>query len=204
MFRLIPREEKFFDLFEESARNLERAAQALKDLMEAGGNFVEGAERIKALESEGDRLTHEAIRRLNQTFITPIDREDIYALVAAMDDVLDLVEAAAARLALYEIAAIPAEANTLARLILHSAQQIVAGLPRLRRMEDVMPFCVELNRLENEADEVLREAIAALFSRRADPIEILKWKEIYETLESATDKCEDVANILEGVLLKHA
>jgi predicted phosphate transport protein (TIGR00153 family) len=204
MFRLIPREQKFFDLFEESGRNLERAAQALKDLMEAGGNFVEGAERIKALESEGDRLTHEAIRRLNQTFITPIDREDIYALVAAMDDVLDLIEAAAARLALYEITAIPAAANTLVRLILRSAQQIVAGLPRLRRMEDVMPFCVELNRLENEADQVLREAIAALFSQRADPIEIIKWKEIYETLESATDKCEDVANILEGVLLKHA
>ncbi len=204
MFRLIPREQKFFDLFEESARNLERGAQALKDVMEAGGNFVEGAERIKAIESEGDRLTHEAIRRLHQTFVTPIDREDIYALVAAMDDVLDLVEAAAARLALYEITAIPPEANTLARLILRSAEQIVAGLPRLRAMEDVMPFCVELNRLENEADEILREAIAALFSRRADPIEILKWKEIYETLESATDKCEDVANILEGVLLKHA
>jgi predicted phosphate transport protein (TIGR00153 family) len=204
MFRLIPREEKFFDLFEESARNVERGAQALADLMERGGNFVEGAARIKAIESEGDRLTHEAIRRLNQTFVTPIDREDIYALVAAMDDVLDLVEATAARLALYEVTAVPAEANSLARLILRSAEQIVAGLPRLRRMEDVMPYCVELNRLENEADEVLRGAIAALFSKRADPIEILKWKEIYETLESATDKCEDVANILEGVLLKHA
>lgn len=205
MFRLIPREEKFFEFFKEAAGNILDAAKVLLQMMEEqGGNFQEYWKQLEDLEHEGDKITHQIIRKLNRTFITPIDREDIHSLTVALDDVMDLIEAAAARMSLYKIKEPTEEARKLTRVILKSAEEIVKAVSNLERMDDVMEHCIEINRLENVADEISREAIANLFEKGNDPIEVIKWKEIYETLETATDRCEDVANIVESVALKNA
>lgn len=205
MFRLIPREEKFFDFFKEAADNILEGAKALVQMTdEQGGDLQERWKRLEDFEHEGDKITHQIMRKLNRTFITPIDREDIHSLTVALDDVMDLIEAAAARMCLYKIKQPTEEARKLAQLILKSAEEIVKAVSNLERMDDVMEHCIEINRLENVADDVCREAIAGLFDSGHDPIEVIKWKEIYETMETATDRCEDVANIVESVALKNA
>jgi len=205
MFRLIPREEKFFEFFKEAASNILDGAKVLVQMMdEQGGDLQELWKQLEDFEHEGDKITHQIIRKLNRTFITPIDREDIHSLTVALDDVMDLIEAVAARMSLYKIKQPTEEARKLAQLILKSAEEIVKAVSNLERMDDVMEHCIEINRLENVADDICREAIAALFEKGNDPIEVIKWKEIYETLETATDRCEDVANIVESVALKNA
>jgi len=205
MFRLIPREEKFFEFFKEAAGNILEAAKVLLQMMEEqGGNLQEYWKQLEDLEHEGDKITHQIIRKLNRTFITPIDREDIHSLTVALDDVMDLIEAVAARMSLYKIKEPTEEARKLTQVILKSAEEIVKAVSNLERMDDVMEHCIEINRLENVADDISREAIANLFEKGNDPIEVIKWKEIYETLETATDRCEDVANIVESVALKNA
>lgn len=205
MFRLIPREEKFFEFFKEAAGNILDAAKVLLQMMEEqGGDFQEYWKQLEDLEHEGDKITHQIIRKLNRTFITPIDREDIHSLTVALDDVMDLIEAVAARMSLYKIKEPTEEARKLTQVILKSAEEIVKAVSNLERMDDVMEHCIEINRLENVADDISREAIANLFEKGNDPIEVIKWKEIYETLETATDRCEDVANIVESVALKNA
>ncbi len=205
MFRLIPREEKFFELFEEAATNILEGAKVLAQMTdERGAELQEYWKRLEELEHVGDKITHQIIRKLNQTFITPIDREGIHSLAVALDDVMDLIEASAARMSLYKIKQPTEEARKLAQVILKSAEEIVKAVSNLERMDDVMEHCIEINRLENMADDISREAIAGLFDEEHDPMDVIKWKEIYETMETTTDRCEDVANIVESVALKRA
>jgi len=204
MFRLIPREEKFFEFFNKAANNILDGAKALVQMMdEQDGDLEKGWKQLEEFEHEGDKITHQIIRKLNRTFITPIDREDIHSLTVALDDVMDLIEAVAARMSLYKIKQPTEEVRKLAQVILKSAEEIVKAVSNLERLDDVMEHCIEINRLENVADDVSREAIADLFDKGHDPMDVIKWKEIYETMETATDRCEDVANIVEAVALKN-
>jgi predicted phosphate transport protein (TIGR00153 family) len=203
MVRIIPREEKFFDFFQQAAENILRGAETLKSMMDSYLDPAGSAGKLKDLEHEGDKITHHIIKKLNQTFITPIDREDIYSLTSALDDVLDLIEAAADRMVLYEIKIPTPEAKDLSSIIYDSAKQITCAISLLSGLDHVYDHCVEINRLENDADRITRGAIARLFQGDYNPFEVIKWKEIYETLEAATDKCEDAANIIEAVVLKH-
>jgi predicted phosphate transport protein (TIGR00153 family) len=204
MFRIIPREEAFFAMFEQAAQNAIDGAEVLKDLLDNFENVKEKARQIEEIEHKGDSLTHEIIKKLNTTFITPIDREDILALTSSIDDVIDLIFGAANRIQLYKITESTPQAKELGFLILKSARELHRGIAHLStKMDGVHEHCVEVNSLENEADRVSRDAIAQLFDQETDPIHILKWKEIYETLETATDRCEDAANVLEGVALKN-
>jgi len=203
MFRLIPREEKFFEYFENAANNILEGARVLVQMTQEGSeHFQERWKQLEDLEHVGDKITHQIIRKLNRTFITPIDREDIHSLAVALDDVMDLIEASAARMSLYKIKQPTEEAKKLAEVILKSAEEIVKAVSNLERMDNVMEHCIEINRLENVADEISREAIADLFDKGHDPMDVIKWKEIYETMEMTTDGCEDVANIVESVALK--
>jgi uncharacterized protein len=205
MFGFIPKEEKFFKLFKDMTENIIVGAKLLKDMLDNFENPLESQRRIKDIEHKGDSLTHEIIQTLNKTFITPLDREDIYALASKLDDILDLIDASAQRIIMYNVEAIPPEAKSLGFIILqscHSVHKAVAMLGN-KATEQIFEACVEINSLENEADRVSREAISRLFDEEKDPIQLIKWKEIFETLEKATDRCEDVSNILESVVVKN-
>jgi len=205
MFRIIPRDEAFFAMFEQAAQNAIDGAEVLKDLLDNFENVKEKTRQIEEIEHKGDSITHEIIKKLNTTFITPIDREDILALTSSIDDVIDLIFGAANRIHLYKITKSTPQAKELGFLILKSTRELHRGIAHLStKMDGVHEHCVEVNSLENEADRVSRDAIAQLFDQETDPIYIFKWKEIYETLETATDRCEDAANVLEGVALKNA
>ena len=203
VFRLIPREERFFDLFEEQAKNIVAAAGRLRELIFDFSDAPAKSMAIRELEHAGDVLTHDLIRKINTTFVTPFDREDVYALASRLDDVLDLIEAAADRLVLYRIKEPTSGARAFAEVIVKTADSVQAAVDCLRTSSKAYhQHCVEVNRLENEADRLLKELIAALFADVTDPIEVIKWKEIYETLEEVTDRCEDVVNVIEGIMLK--
>jgi predicted phosphate transport protein (TIGR00153 family) len=203
MFRLIPREEQFFDLFERQARNIVESAGQLREMVFDFSDAAARAAAIKELEHAGDVTTHELIRKINTTFVTPFDREDVYALASRLDDVLDLIEAASDRLVLYRIKAPTSGARALGEVIVKAAAATQAAVGTLRsHSPSYHAHCVETNRLENEADRLLKELIAGLFADVTDPIEVIKWKEIYETLEEVTDRCEDVVNVIEGIMLK--
>lgn len=206
MFGLIPKEEKFFQLFREMTENIIAGARLLKDMLDNFENPADSQRRIKDIEHKGDSLTHEIIKRLNKTFITPLDREDIHSLAGKLDDILDLIDASAQRVIMYNVDSIPPEAKSLGFIILQSCHAVDKAVAMLGKKtnEQIFEACVEINALENEADRVSREAISRLFDEEKDPIQLIKWKEIYETLEKATDKCEDAANILESVVVKNA
>jgi len=205
--RLLPREESFFDDFEKHAAKTVEGCRAFLDMAEGGNDCAAVSPRIKAIESECDHITHGVVARLHKTFITPIDRNDIFRLISKMDDVMDFVEAAAQRLLVYDIHQPTPELADLARTLLHGAERVLEALSGMRNLKNpdlILEKCVEINRLENEADVQLRAAIAKLFKEAKDPIFVIKWKEIYELLETATDRCEDVANIIEGVVLENS
>lgn len=205
--RIIPKEEKFFELFIEQAENVLDGAKQLKDLLDEYSDCDQKRLIIEKTESHGDEITHRIIEKLNMTFITPMDREDIHALTSALDDILDLVNATAQRLELYRVRTITLEAKQLANIIVRAAEETVAltqSLDNMKNPKNMKARWIEVNRLENEGDLVSRSAIAALFEREKDPIEVIKWKELYEYLEKAIDKCEDAANIVEAVVLKNA
>jgi predicted phosphate transport protein (TIGR00153 family) len=204
MFKFIPRREKFFELFKESAQNALAAAKGLQEMLEQGDNLQDSWKKIKEMEHEGDRLTHRTIRSLNQTFLTPIDSEDIHALATALDNVVDAIEAAASRIVLYKITKIVPEALELSEIIVTCAEQLVKAISHMPKLEDVDDYCIEINRLENAADDIYRKAIGALFDEERPPLEVIKWQDVFEILESATDRCEDVANILESIGLKNS
>jgi predicted phosphate transport protein (TIGR00153 family) len=207
MFRIIPRDQEFFVLFQKASDNIVEGAERLKELLDQFDDLKERARKIEEVEHKGDSITHDIIKKLNTTFITPIDREDILALASSLDDVIDLIHGVATRLLVYKVTESTPHAKELGFLILKSVQELqkgIAHLPLSKGRDRVYEHCVEVNSLENEADRVCRDAIASLFDNQADPIAILKWKEIYETLELATDRCEDAANVLEGVALKNA
>jgi uncharacterized protein len=205
--RLLPRETSYFDRFEEQARKTVAGCQALLELLDHLDEAAARARDIKRIEEECDRITHAVVASLHQTFITPIDRNDIHRLITKMDDVMDQVEAVAERLVLYEITSATDHMRALAGNLHVSSERVleaITGLRDLKRPALALEKCVEINRLENEADALLREALANLFREEKDPIAVIKWKELYELLESATDRCEDVANIIEGVVLENS
>jgi predicted phosphate transport protein (TIGR00153 family) len=204
MFKFVPNQDKFFDLFKEAAQNALVGAKALKEMFDQGQNYQESWKKIKDIEHEGDRLTHKTIRTLNQTFITPIDSEDIHALATALDNVMDAIEAAASRVVLYKITTIVPEALELSNIVVTSTEQLVKAISHMPKLEDVDAYCIEINRLENAADEIYRQAIGALFEQERPPLDVIKWQDIFDILESATDRCEDVANILESIGLKNS
>ncbi len=206
-FPFVPREEKFFDLFEGSARNIVKAAQGLKDMLDNWGDIGIKVAEITEFEHEGDSITHQIMALLHRTFVTPFDREDIALLAHTMDDITDFIHAAADALYIYKIDAPIPRAQELADIIVQAANEVQKAVPMLRRRSDLkkaLEHCVELNRLENMADKVYRSALGELFEDTKDTVHIIKWREVYEHMESATDRCEDVANVIEGVALKHA
>lgn len=201
--RLIPRDGSFFEMFARMGTNLIEGAQVLADIFSHYENVESKVARIKEIEHRGDDMTHEILTRLNQTFITPFDREDIHRLTSSIDDVLDFINSASERLVLYKVGTPPPAAEVMARLILQQSEEISKGVSKLKKNQGVLEHCVEVNRLENEADRVTRQAIAALFEHERDPITLIKIKELLETLEEATDRAEDVADVLESVVLKN-
>jgi predicted phosphate transport protein (TIGR00153 family) len=205
-FPFIPREESFFDLFEESARNMVMAARRLKELVDNWRDVEQKVNEITELEHQGDTITHKIIAQLHRTFITPFDREDIAQLAHSLDDVVDFIHAAADAMLLYKVGPPTPRAKELAGIIVKGATEIEKAMPQLRRRGDlklILKRCVELNRVENAADRVYRSAMAELFNDTKNMARVIQWREIYEHMESATDRCEDVANVLEGVALKH-
>jgi uncharacterized protein len=201
---IAPRDREFFDLFEEAGGNILRAAGLLEEMLRDFPERNELARDILICEQEGDRITHDIIKRLNQTFVTPLDREDIHELAAALDDVVDYTEEVADYLGLYKIEAPMAQAQELAKVLHQSARQISEAMPRLRGFKDLSHYTVEINRLENDGDRITREAIASLFDNGIDPMVVIRWKDIFERLEEAIDATETVANILEGVVIKNS
>ena len=207
-FSLIPRDMEFYDLFEQDTSNLVVAAEKLVDLFENYENVEAKAEELKSLEHKGDVITHEIVARVHRSFVTPIDREDISLLANSLDDVMDFIEAAGRTAYLYGIAQPTERARELARIVNKMAVKLNQVVPRLRRREQfswILKQCVEINTLENEADDVQHAALVELFEVcHLNACEVIKWREIYDHLENATDRGEDVANVLEGIVLKHA
>jgi uncharacterized protein len=199
-----PRERHFFDLFQEAGQNIVRAADLLDQMLRGYPERADLARDILICEQEGDRITHDLIHRLNHTFVTPIDREDILQLASALDDIVDFTEEVADYLGLYKIEAPMEQAQRLAHILLQACRQIAEAMPRLRGFRDISHYTVEINRLENDGDRVTREAMASLFDNGVDPMMVIRWKDIFERLESAIDATEKVANILEGIVIKNA
>ena len=197
-----PKKRDFYKMLSDQAQKVEEGMNALFQFMEDPSEA--NGKRVEQIENEADELRRVLIVELNQTFVTPIDREDIHSLAVALDDVMDLIEAAAARMALYKIAQPTEEARRLTQVVLSAAQEIVKAVSNLDRMDDVTAHCTEINRLESVADDICRQAIASLFEKGDDPVHVIKWKDIYETLETTTDRCEDVANIVESVAQRTA
>jgi predicted phosphate transport protein (TIGR00153 family) len=204
MVRLVPRETKFFEMFASMSSNLTQGAQLLKNILDTMENVEIHVQKLNDLEQAGDDFTHSILTKLNQTFITPFDREDIHRLATSFDDVLDFIHAAGERLVMYKITSAPPLASELAQVIVKQCEELATAMSLLEKHEPILQHCEEISRLENEADRIARDSIARLFDREKDPIELIKTKELYEVLETATDKAEDAANVLETVVLKSA
>jgi hypothetical protein len=206
--RLFPSEGKiFFELFERHASKALEAARLLHAMLKNPLALSDQARRIKELEHEGDVITHRAVETLHRTFVTPIDRGDIHRLISRLDDVLDLIDATAERVWLYNINSVNREACALAETLINAVSEVnraMAGLRNLKNRDALLTVCMEINRYENEGDTLLRGAVARLFEESTDPLMVIKWKDIYEFLEDAIDRCEDVANIVEGVALEYS
>lgn len=209
MFSLLPKETVFFDLFEKSAENVQKGAQKLLDLMGNFGDLAYRSQEIKEIEHAGDKLTHEMIERMNKTFVTPLDREDIHELACRLDDILDLMDTATARMSLYKVKEPMPDAVALARVLVAATTVIKEAMPLLRTLgkkasaEALLKACVEVHTRENEGDRIEQHALASLFENGHDPILVIKWKDIFQDLEAATDRCEDVANAIESIVLKN-
>jgi hypothetical protein len=207
--RLLPdsRGGQFFDLFEQHAERTREAAALLAAMLRDGADPERHAARVKDVEHRGDEITHTVIERLHQTFITPMDRDDIHLLISRMDDVLDLIDASSERIWLYGIRTMQPEAREFADVLEKAVEELVGAVRVLRDLKDrarLIAHCTEINRLENAGDAILRRAVARLFNESVDPIHVIKWKEIYDNLEDAIDRCEDVANVIEGVALEYS
>jgi len=202
-FRLIPREGKFFTDFQALADELKRGARLLEEMLAPERPAWDKADQIKEVEHKCDFLTHEIIQRLHRTFVTPLDREDIHALARSLDDVMDAIDAAAALVRLYRLESVRFGARELARIVSACTDQVRFALDGLEEHKGLATHALEINRLENEADRTHQQAVRRLFDDERDPIVVMKWKEALDFLEDATDRCEDVANVLEGVMVKH-
>ncbi|HEX9161938.1 MAG TPA: DUF47 family protein [Thermoanaerobaculia bacterium] len=202
-FRLIPREEKFYDDFIAMADQVKAGAMLLSEMFAGERPVAAKAQEIKEIEHKCDFMTHEIIQRLNKTFVTPIDREDIHALATRIDDVMDAIDMASGLVPLYRIDTVRFGARELTKLIIDQIASLRLALVALEKRSGVLDQTVEINRIENEADRVYKDALGRLFDEERDPIAVIKWKEILGLLEAATDRCEDVANLLENVVVKH-
>jgi predicted phosphate transport protein (TIGR00153 family) len=202
MFSLFPREEDFFVLFRKQAALVREGCDLLHEMLESFDRLEERAKHLKDIEHRADLVTHEIFERLNRTFITPLEREDIHQLASNLDDVLDAVEAIGSRVVLFQIASPSVEAKRMSKILTECATQIERAVDNLKNMHNLMSFTVEINRLESEADSISRHVTADLFSGRHDLLDVMRWKEIYGRLESAADKCEDVANAIESIVVK--
>ncbi len=200
----VPEDREFFDLFEEAAGNIVRGTEVLEEMLRGFPESSGLSREILLCEQEGDRITHDILSRLNQTFVTPIDREDIIELAKALDDVVDLTEEVADYLVLYKIEAPMEQAQRLAQILRDAARQVATAMPRMRAFDDISHFTVEIHRLENDGDRASREAMASLFDRGVDPMVVIRWKDIFERLEEAIDACEHVADVLEAVVIKNS
>ena len=201
---VVSRDRQFFDLFEEAASNILRAADLLDQMLRGYPENAALARDILICEQEGDRITHDIISRLNQTFVTPIDREDILELASALDDVVDLTEEVSDFLGLYRIEAPMEQAQRMAHILVQATRQIAEALPRIRGFKDLTHYTVEINRLENDGDRVTREAMASLFDNGIDPMVVIRWKDMFAVLEEAIDATETAAQILEGIVIKNS
>ena len=207
MFSIIPKEMVFFDLFEKAAANTHQGAIELQELFTKFDNLTERAKRIKDIEHAGDDITHEVVERLNKTFITPLEREDIHEIACRLDDVIDLIDTAVNRVVLYKIKEPLEDAQRLADCLVHATGIIVEMMPHLRKVKDadlVRQKCREVHTQENLGDQIEQHALATLFDGGHDPLFVMKWKNIIEELEESTDRCEDVANAIEGIVIKNA
>ncbi len=202
--RLIPREERFFDLFVEDSANVLSAARHLEEMLRTYDTVDQRAKELFAMEHHGDEISHSIGRRLNTTFVTPFDREDIVALISGLDDVLDLIEEVADTFILYQVDAPTPASQQQARIIVRQCEAIHEATQRLRSFKGLQQYLTEINRLENEGDRITRAAVAGLFSEKTRATDIIKWKDIYGLLEATIDKCEDVSDILEKIVVKHA
>jgi len=203
-FSLLPREEKYFEMFSQMAGKIEEAAGILMEMLQSdGSNYASYTKRIKDVEHACDQLTHEITTKLNKSFITPFDREDIYTLTVALDDICDYIDAGARTIVMYDIREISDEARDLARTIVEIGGAIKKAVGMLSKPNGINAHFVEIHRLENVADDIYFRAIGNLFKNSTDPIEVIKWKEFLEILENATDRAESVANIIESIVLKH-
>jgi len=201
---LLPKEEQYFDLFNQMTVYISDAARELRDMLnDKNPDFAGYAQRIKGLEHACDELTHSVSTRLNKSFITPFDREDIYMMSSALDDIVDLIDDAARAIVIFDVREITDHARDLADVIGRMSDQLKEIVSTLRRPKNITPRLVEIHRLENEGDDIYHAAIADLFHDSPDPLTVIKWKEIYEKLEAAIDRCENVANIIESVIIKH-
>ena len=199
----VGRDTQYFDLFEAAATNCVRAAELLEEMLNGWPDSQSLARDILVCEQEGDRITHDIIQHLNQTFVTLIDREDIYELASALDDIVDYTEEVADYLGLYNIEAPMLQAQRLADILLQSCRQIAEAVPRMRTFKSISHYTIEIHRLENDGDRVSREAMASLFNNGIDPMVVIRWKDIYERLEAAIDSTETAANILESIVIKN-
>src|SRR5947209_19158998 len=200
----VGRDTQYFDLFEAAATNVVRAAELLEQMLQDWPDSQSLSRDILVCEQDGDRITHDIIQRLNHTFVTPIDREDIYALASALDDIVDYTEEVADYMGLYKIEAPMVQGQRLAHILLQASRQIADAMPRMRSFRDISHYTVEINRLENDGDRVSREAMASLFDNGIDPMVVIRWKDLFERLEAAIDATERVANILEGIVIKNS
>src|SRR5690606_22572204 len=202
-FRFLPKDEQFFDLFGQMVDEIQKAAGMLEQMFAVEPPDLSFVYPIKDAEHRCDALTHDTIQRLHRTFVTPFDREDLYALATSLDDVMDAIDHAAALTRMYKIQRVRPGARELAHTVSGAAERLHAALDALATKKPVQPHAVEINRLENEADRIYQEAVRVLFDTVTDPIIIIKWKEMYDVLEVITDRCEDAANVIEGVVVKH-
>ena len=198
-----PKEREFFDLFEEAGNNAVRAAELLELMLDTWPDHGEALRDVVVCEQEGDRITHDIIQRLNQTFVTPFDREDIIDLASSLDNIVDFIEEIADFLGLFRIEAPTDQAQRMGRVLHEATRHVNDAMPALRRLEDIRTFMLEVNRLESEGDRILREAVATLFDHGIDPMMVIRWKDIYERLEDAIDSTEAAMNIMSGIIIKN-
>lgn len=204
LHRFLPHDGEFFGLFQRQAENIVTGAQAFVRMLEHYTGVPEQVQRIKAIEHSGDEITHQIFRKLNQTFVTPFDREDIHELASTMDDVIDLIDAAASRFVLYRISYVRDGTVELCKVLAAATLEVKEAVRTMQSPDKALQRVIEINRLENECDRICRTLIAQLFEEEKNSVEIIKWKEIFEVIETAVDKCEDVSNVIESVILKNA
>ncbi len=203
-FSLVPKDQRFFELFNQLAQKVHAGALLFRELFEQYTDVERKTRRIKEIEHEADLITHEIFNRLNKTFVTPLEPEDIHQLASGLDDILDDIEGISARMVMFRITQPTAEAIELVDIIAKAAGEIEKAVQNLQKMDDLIQFCIEINRMENMADEITRRMVGELFDKEKDVVKLIKWKEIYGRLEATADKCEDVANIIENIVVKNA